>query len=400
MMGLIEYPMKSNKPLHTFAIFLLTAITIANTAFAQSSSQSIVPTKNQLKEINCQPQIVGKHLQLFYRERSALSKIGQPKIDHTCGSSVEVHSDEQYHMLGCLSEGFTNYFAVDRWSVAKIKGDGGVDVTGAPNSMLVEGANIAQSKVPANGLLQFNIAIPAEGFITFDWRNIGGSNLFVGTQTNTDDPVWEEADNNYFSMPLSAGDQLVIYLPADQQTPAELLHHYISNFKFLTNSMGVVVRHWEATDEAGNEGHFTQFISIEKASLAQLFFPAATQTNKKAEQATPQLTGFPVLDLDGNLGTTGDQYLLEEKDDVFDLTWTDELIQNKDGFFLQRTWAVEDWCSGSTLQKTQLIRLEESLQQLPAHQLDNATGLNLRLPNQKDYSNSTYIDRALSAPNF
>ncbi len=400
MMGLIEYPMKSNKPLHTFAIILLTAITIANTAFAQSSSQSIVPTKTQLKETNCQPQIVGKHLQLFYRERSALSSIGQPKINHTCGSSVEVHSDEQYHMLGCLSEGFTNYFAIDRWTVAKIKGDGGVDVTGAPNSMLVEGANIAQSKVPANGLLQFNIAIPAEGFITFDWRNIGGSNLFVGTQTNTDEPVWEETDNNYFSMPLSAGDQLVIYLPADDQTPAESLNHYISNFKFLTNSMGVVVRHWEATDEAGNEGHFTQYISIEKASLAQLFFPAATQTNKKAAHATPQLTGFPVLDLDGNLGTTGDQYLLEEKDDVFDLTWTDELIQNKDGFFLQRTWAVEDWCSGSTLQRTQIIRLEESLQQLPAHQLDNATGLNLRLSNQKDYSNSTYIDRALSAPSF
>lgn len=391
--------MKSNKPLHTFAIILLTAITIANTAFAQSSSQSIVPTKTQLKETNCQPQIVGKHLQLFYRERSALSSIGQPKINHTCGSSVEVHSDEQYHMLGCLSEGFTNYFAIDRWSVAKIKGDGGVDVTGAPNSMLVEGANIAQSKVPANGLLQFNIAIPAEGFITFDWRNIGGSNLF-GTQTNTEEPVWEEADNNYFSMPLSAGDQLVIYLPADDQTPAESLNHYISNFKFLTNSMGVVVRHWEATDEAGNEGHFTQYISIEKASLAQLFFPAPTQTNKKAAHATPKLTGFPVLDLDGNLGTTGDQYLLEEKDDVFDLTWTDELIQNKDGFFLQRTWAVEDWCSGSTLQRTQIIRLEESLQQLPAHQLDNATGLNLRLSNQKDYSNSTYIDRALSAPSF
>lgn len=399
MMGLIEYPMKSNKPLHTFALILLLAITIANTASAQSLSQSFSPINTQLKETNCQPQIVGKHLQLFYRDRNDLPNIGQPKVTHSCDASVEVHSDEQYHMLGCLSEGFTNYFAIDRWSVAKIKGDGGVDVTGAPNSILVEGANIAQSKVPANGLLQFNIAIPAEGFITFDWRNIGGSNLF-GIQTNTDTPVWEEANNNFFSMPLSAGDQLVIYLPADQDTPSESLNHYISNFQFLTNSMGVVVRHWEATDEEGNEDHFTQYISIEKTSLAQLFFPAATQTNKKPEQATPKLTGFPVLDLDGNLGTTSDQYLLEEKDDVFDLTWTDELIQNKDGFFLQRTWAVEDWCSGSTLQKTQIIRLEESLQQLPAHQLDNATGLNLHLPQQRDYSNSSYIDRALSAPSF
>lgn len=394
-MGLIEYPMKSNIPLHTYAIICFMVLSIANTAFAQSQDGPHSPTNSILKDTPCQPKIAGQHLQLFYRDVNLLKKSGHPTVSQACELSVELTSEDQYHMLGCQAEGLTNYFALDRWSIAKIKGDGGVDVTGAPNSMLVEGANIARSEVPTAGMTRFQIAIPAEGFITFDWRNIGGSNLF-GFQVNEDQIEWNPQNSNVFSNPLVVGDLLSLYIPTtlDNQD----LSSYVANFQFLTNAMGVLVRDWSATDSQGNFDHFTQFITLDKASLAQVFFPSSTQTKQKAAKATPQLTGFPVIDLDSNLGTTDDQYQLEEKDDVFDLSWRDELIQNQEGFFLQRTWIVEDWCSGSSLQKTQIIRLESGLQHLSVDQIDDATGLHLRVEPRSHFSDS--FERSLAAPSF
>ncbi len=366
---------------------------IANTSFAQGKSKIYSSTNSILQETICQPQITGQHLQVFYRELDQLRYIGQPTVSHTCGSAVELTSEDQYHMLGCQAEGLTNYFALDRWSTAKIKGDGGVDVTGAPNSMLVEGANIAQSKVPTTGTQRFQIAIPAEGFISFDWRNIGGSNLF-GIQVNEATIEWTEQNTNFFSMPLEAGDLLNLYIPIGQD-----LDHYVANFQFMTNAMGVLVREWTAIDVEGSQDHFTQLVSLDKTSLAQVFFPSSTHTTQKAAKATPNLTGFPVIDLDGNLSTTNDQYLLEEKDDVFDLSWSDELIQNKDGFFLQRTWVVEDWCSGSNLQKTQIIRLENGLQHLSVDQIDDATGLDLRIqPASSSFSDD--FEKDFTTPSF
>ena len=392
-MGSIEYPMKSNRPLHTYAIMFIMVFSIANTTFAQGNSKTYSSTNSILQETICQPQIAGQHLQVFYRELDQLKQSGQPTVTHACGSAVELTSEDQYHMLGCQAEGLTNYFALDRWSMVKIKGDGGVDVTGAPNSILVEGANIAQSKVPTTGIQRFQIAIPAEGFISFDWRNIGGSNLF-GIQVNADEIEWTNQNTNFFSNPLVAGDLLNVYAPVGQD-----LEKHLSNFQFLTNAMGVLVRQWTATDDQGAQDHFTQMVSLDKTSLAQVFFPSSTRTTQKAAHATPNLTGFPVIDLDGNLSTTNDQYLLEEKDDVFDLSWADELIQNKDGFFLQRTWMVEDWCSGSNLQRTQLIRLENGMQHLSVDQIDDATGLNLRVRTHSS-SFSDSFEGELSAPSF
>lgn len=394
-MGSIEYPMKSNIPLHTYAIICIVVFSIANTAFAQRKSETHLPTNSILQDTTCQPQIAGQHFQLFYRDMDLLKKSGHPTVAQDCASAVELTSEDQYHMLGCQAEGLTNYFALDRWSSVKIKGDGGVDVTGAPNSMLVEGANIARSEVPTDGMTRFQIAIPAEGFITFDWRNIGGSNLF-GFQVNEEPIEWNPASTNIFSNPLVVGDFLNLYIPTSQADNA--LSSYVSNFQFLTNAMGVLVRDWTATDSQGKQDQFTQFVTLDKASLAQVFFPPSTQTNKKAAKATPQLTGFPVIDLDSNLGTTNDQYQLEEKDDVFDLSWRDELIQNKDGFFLQRTWTVEDWCSGSSLEKTQIIQLDSGLQQLSVDQIDDATGLQLRVDPHSSFSDS--FERSLTAPSF
>ena len=185
-----------------------------------------------------------------------------------------------------------------------------------PIQCWLKGPILHESKVPTTGIQRFQIAIPAEGFISFDWRNIGGSNLF-GIQVNDEDIQWTEQDANFFSNPLVAGDLLNLYIPSGQR-----IEENVSNFQFLTNAMGVLVREWTATDQAGSQDHFTQLVSLDKTSLAQVFFPSSTRTTLQAAKASPKLTGFPVIDLDGNLGTTNDQYLLEEKDDVFDLSWT------------------------------------------------------------------------------
>lgn len=62
--------------------------------------------------------------------------------------------------------------------IIKNNGDGGVDVTGAPNSILVEGANKTSVKVSTPGRINLRIVTTAGDFVHFDWSNIGGSNLF------------------------------------------------------------------------------------------------------------------------------------------------------------------------------------------------------------------------------
>ena len=257
--------------------------------------------------------------------------------------------------LGCNFHGFSGYFTPSNWLVSKIKGDGGVDVTGAPNAILVEGANSTSVKVALKEMAIFKIVIPAEGYVSFDWRTIGGSkflkkdfSILINNQL-----AWSGEDGaSFFSDLLQPGDVFALQLNGMQGA----FSIQLNQFEFLTNAMGVLKREW--ISELHSQPIF-QFVTIEKPSITDVIFPEDQQLVNNTH-TTPEYTGFPILDRDGNLSTRNDQYQLSKGACAFDLKWWDEPINDPNGNYLLRHWTLNDWCAGNTMDKTQIIRFSEN----------------------------------------
>lgn len=253
--------------------------------------------------------------------------------------------------LGCNFHGFSGYFTPSNWMATKIKGDGGVDVTGAPNAILVEGANSTLVKVALNEMAIFKIVIPAEGYVSFDWNLIGGSkflkkdfSILINNQF-----TWSgENGASFFSDLLQPGDVFAIQLDGSQAA----FDLQLDQFEFLTNAMGVLKREW--ISETHTQPIF-QFVTIEKPSITEVVFPEDQQIVDNS-QTTPEFTGYPVLDRDGDLLTRNDQYQLKKGECAFDLKWWDEPVNDSNGNYLLRHWTLNDWCAGNSMNKTQVIK--------------------------------------------
>jgi hypothetical protein len=308
------------------------------------------------------PKIQCNHHTVFCYDMADLRSIGQPDVISDHGRIRDLSHEDQYIELGSAAKGFTGYFAPARWEATKIIGDGGVDVTGALNTLLVEGANNALVRVAAGGFAQFNIVIPAQGYVTFDWRNIGGSKFFNQSFVllHNDMPAEiNESEGQYFSPLFFPGDTFGFLLDTEG---SEDLNVDISDFRFLTNAIGVVERKWTATDEAGNTGVATQLITIERPSLADVIFPWNYDDNeapalKTGTSSNPFHTGFPVIDKDGNPATTADQIQLNENNCAFEIHWNDEILSDGLQTVIMRRWTIVDWASGSIMEDTQIIKM-------------------------------------------
>lgn len=319
-----------------------------------------------LGQDNCTFQIDPQHQTFYCLEKFSAENVSQPLIYSSCGPIQSTAFQDEYLDLGCSSNGFTGYFMTPNWQSSKIKGDGGVDVTGAPNSILVEGANNALVSVVAGSLVQHSIVIPAEGYLTFDWSYIGGSNLFSSTfSLLINDQIIPLANaattsGNHFSELLQAGDQVSFKL--NNLNGKENLTFKVEGFQFLTNAIGVTRRKWTAVDAMGNNTNFTQLITFERATLTDVIFPndwdglKGPFLNQKSS-SLPANTGYPVIDKDGNPNTTADQYYLNESDCAFEVKWIDDQYQDGSNQLIHRQWIITDWCSGSIMEETQIIKI-------------------------------------------
>lgn len=307
----------------------------------------------------CSPLLNGRHLSYECTDTGSAPISAQPDVYSPCGRAIQLTYKDEYFDLGCNQEGFTGYFAPSRWEGQKINGDGGVDVTGAPDGLLVEGANSALVSVDAGSTVQWRIAIPAEGYAVFGWRVVGGSNLF-SVLVNEKQVVSGNAEDRFFSPLLRPGDQLTLQLNAS--TPDAAVE--LSQFRLLTNAMGVTCRHWTAADETGEEASFCQFITFQRPSIAQVLFPAnrdgidAPAAAGSAE-THPDLMGYPVFDRDGNPDTPNDQFAVNEICG-YHATWTDETTFDGTRCVLKRHWLVIDNCASNTMRMTQVIYLHNN----------------------------------------
>ena len=303
----------------------------------------------------CPADIRAKHLTTSCLQKN-LSEVSNPTIKTTCNRVTSLTFEDSYYELAENTGFQTGYFALDRWT--KKSGDGGVDVTGAPNCVLVEGANMAQVSIAPGRTAILEIEVPATGFAMFNWKSVGGSNLLFTTKLNTTrQPI--ERQGFYRSPRLKAGDAFAVLI---ENTSENHLKLEIADFEFLTNAIGVTKRQWTAKTDDQNQTIFNQYIAIEQLPLANIIFPEnlneqhAPTLNAEAYLA-PAMTGFPIYDEDGEAMTLYDQHELDQLGCAFDYRWKDAWTLDAQGYALQRHWRITDK-NGNVREHTQIIRPE------------------------------------------
>lgn len=301
----------------------------------------------------CAPLTTVAHYSISCFDLKNSNKIQFPTVHLPCGGSVMglTHEDTYHELTARPIAGFKGYFDVSRWE--KISGDGGVDVTGAPNCILVEGANIAKVTVAPLREAILRIVIPAEGYVAFDWKNIGGSNLLTEAVINS--KVYAIKTKGFYRTPLlKMGDTLSLRFQA-----TDILKVQLSNFNFYTNAIGFIERQWTAKIDSKNSFIFSQFISVERPAINNIVFPNNwKEQNTIVGAAAPTVTGFPVLDEDGDLTTLHDQHILDKDDCGYHVRWEDVLTVEAKGYSITRRWQVEDKHNGNVVQYEQKIQAQ------------------------------------------
>ena len=333
---------------------------------------------------HCEISLKGQHYALN-NQLEASSQVIQPLIESDCKENTSLkYNDYTFTLVGNSLVEPNHYFNWNNWNIIKTKGDGGVDVTGAPNNILVEGANSTLFNVTPGSLLRLSIAIPAEGFVTFDWSNIGGSNIFPQIHHNRKKLV--SRNNSITSSLLLPGDTITISLHASSNDSNGAIK--ITNFEFFTNAISIINRHWVATDGNGHASDYSQLISVNQPSFSDLVLPK----NADALVSHPSTTGYPVIDLDKDLSTLSDQYPLKDMPG-YELIWNDEVTKSNDKTTIIRHWLIKDTQLGNTMEYSQTIKisnpssfsnLEDLLDQSISTLMEEAS-----LEDQNNYSTTT-----------
>ncbi len=314
------------------------------------------------------PTIEIDHVTLNCTEDTSVPAVGEPTAYDNCSNNVTLSHQDSVIDFGCGYTGFAGYFDPSNWDVCLVNnGDGGVDVTGAPDSILVEGADNSPLSTSPKYVTKFKIAIPTEGYVSFDWSSFGGSYFnsqgFYLTINNwciqlTNDSI---QSGSYTTGLLQPGDILSFEQMSDGD--ANAVHTFVSNFHFHSLAWKVIHRTWSAMDGYGNTRLYTQVITQNRAALSQVVFPpdrdgvAAPMLNCGAMANLAQ-TGQPFIDEDGDLNTLNDQYALDNGECAFNVAYEDQNIVTCEGSELVlRKWTVIDDCSSQVLEHTQIIKL-------------------------------------------
>ncbi len=329
---------------------LLLIIGLVQNSFSTEVSNFTSTTKNIP---DCAVRYQANHTEVFCSDEWNEEKIVKPFVFSECGTPAFLAGyEERYYEFG-NSKGFTGYFEIGKWKASKINGDGGVDVTGAPVGLLAEGAdNLLVRNEPADRL-QFEIVIPAEGYLSFNWNKNGGS-LFISLILNGEKKQIvskREKSGSFFSNLLHEGDIFILEIENQSKNGQDLI---LEEFEFLTNALGVMERKWKAFNFEGANTEIYQFINIKRANLIDIVFPPNV---KEIEKSAPDDTGFPMLDTDGLFFTTTDRIPLEKGSCQFTVEYSDEMTTVEEQPVILRHWLVNDLKTGSILKDTQKIGL-------------------------------------------
>ncbi|KAA3622218.1 MAG: hypothetical protein DWQ02_26445 [Bacteroidetes bacterium] len=293
------------------------------------------------------------HSEVFCSDDWEESKIDKPFVISECGSPAYLAGyEERYYEFG-NEKGFQGYFEIDKWKASRINGDGGVDVTGAPIGLQAEGAGNLLVRSRPTDRLQLEIVIPAEGYLSFNWKKSGGS-IFVSLILNGEKKQIvskRDESGSFFSELLHEGDIFILEIESQGEFEQDLV---LEELEFLTNALGVLERNWKAFNLEGANIRFSQFITIIRANLIDVVFPPNV---KNIEKYDPDRTGYPLLDTDGLFFTTTDRIPIEKGACQFEVSWKDELVTQEEKPVILRHWVVDDLKTGSVIKETQKISL-------------------------------------------
>lgn len=251
--------------------------------------------------------------------------------------------DKRYD-LGCNASDFVGYFDPSRWMDTRIKSAGGVDVTGAPGQLLVEGTNDYPVVVADRRAPRFTVKMPSSGYVTFNWNDFGGSlsnPTALAVFVNNRQIAVETGKVLVF---MQAGEELHLQVNANATKPL-----LIQNFAFQSDLAYLITREWV------NEQRQTiasQYIAVEKPNMGDIRFPRNTPVNKSIQ---PEYTGYPVLDTDGNSKTLDDQIILAGTFHGIQVSFEDKI--DAEQHRILRTWTINDTCGANVLSHTQELQL-------------------------------------------
>lgn len=266
---------------------------------------------------------------------------------------------EDVYLLGCQNIGFSGYFGIENWEIKK-SGDGGVDVTGAPNGLLIQTVGKSPGKENPRDEWQCKIVIPSEGYLYLDLEKIGGSIFSMEYSVNgaQRQPLYrsDKKIQSQFTNLLHRNDVLEITLSFDGSKNNTFL---LKDFNFFTNTEKIKQKtalFYTFTDGIPTFYCQKTFESTPILGIGNIILPANTSTSP--EKTTPKYTGYPVVDTDGLAYTKEDQFRLDNRVTPFELKWSDKISTINDQTTIERKWVVKDQCKGNILMATQSILIE------------------------------------------
>lgn len=280
---------------------------------------------------------------------------------------------ENRYDLGCNASDFTGYFDPSRWVDSRIKSAGGVDVTGAPGQLLVEGTNDYPVVVADRRAPRFTVKMPSSGYVTFNWNDLGGSlsnptalAFFINNQQ-------VDVKKGRLMTFVQAGDELHFELSASFNKPL-----IIQDFSFLSDLAYLITREWVNDQHQVLAG---QYISVEKPNMGDIRFPRNTLVTQSIH---PEFTGYPMLDADGDSKTLEDQIVLAGTFNGVQVSYSDKI--DVEQHRILRTWTINDTCGANVLSQVQELKVAyNNKPQSPKE--DNKVKHN-SLPKQSDHGGS------------
>ena len=114
-----------------------------------------------------------------------------------------------------------------------------------------------------------------------------------------------------------------------------------------TNVVKIIVRTFTVTDKYGNASMCEQIIYVLKTDLTHVVCPPDYETEcQNAGALTPNITGYPKIDIDGNFATTTDTVSINAGSCNFAVSYTDDTTKLCAGSYqITRTWNFFDPCA-------------------------------------------------------
>jgi hypothetical protein len=321
-----------------FRIFLFCLISYNLTAQPLAGINADLANQTSNKPSSKTHQLVSLRNALANAEYFSVISTGELNWDNLPQPQVALdHAtllEARFNMDCNAGTAFSAYFAPERWAQTSKPS------TESKIELLLETENNQFVAVETAGKSSISFVAPALGNISFEVSQPEALQVFQGNRK-------VHMLNNQVSTFLQAGQELRIELSADAKSSVK-----IGKFQYLSELSGIITREWR---DAQNQVVFQQVIGLERPSLNDIRFPKMVKIGR---DKSPETTGFPIIDADGDLQSTNDQLILFGSFNNVNVSYQDRISEDKTRIL--RTWTLRDDCADNTMSEVQELILPQA----------------------------------------